>query len=226
MAKLLYKDEPVIVELTLLSRDAFYLWPDTDNKEYDQYAGGATNAPLQDHLTGPFIDQDVCSQFFINTNLIDGTQILNGFGWHIDEASPYYIDDASMISYADEEENRNVFAAFAALQEWEKYIKRDDEENPSMDPCCIYLHRLFVEPEYRQKKLASTILKQLNVLFAKYGQTLRYAVTIVNPDEPTDGTKEEMTDIMIQTLQKAGFVQIGTTGGNEPHPIYAKHYPL
>lgn len=224
MPKPLSTETPVTLHLHLMSKDDIYLWPDKDNPDYQENQDGTTDAPLEDKLSGPAIDQDICSMFSISARTEDGTSLVNCYGWHIDESSDYYIDDASMLTYADEQDG-DALEAFDILQKWKKYISFENEEYPSMYPCCIYISRLFVNPDYRQKHLASIILNNLDQLFDKYRQTLRYAVAIVNPDEPADGmTKKQMETIMIKTLRKAGFVKIGTTDGEKPHPVFARHY--
>ena len=224
MPKPLSTETPIELHLHLASKDDIYLWPDKNHPDYQENKDGTTDAPLQDELSGPAIDQDVCSMFFISAYTDHGTSLVTCYGWHIDESSDYYIDDESMLTYADEQDG-DALEAFDILQKWKKYISFEDEECPPICPCCIYISRLFVNPDYRQKHLASIILKNLDRLFDKYMQTLRYAVTIINPDTPPEGmTKKQMETIMIKTLRKAGFVKIGTTDDEKHHPVFAKHY--
>ena len=224
MSKPLSTETPVTLHLHLASKDEIHLWPDDNHPDFQETARGETDAPLGDELSGPAIDQDICSMFSIDAHTDDGTSLLTCYGWHIDESSDYYIDDASMLTYADEQDG-DALEAFDVLQKWKKYISFEDEECPTMYPCCVYISRLFVNPDYRQKHLASIILTNLDRLFDKYLQTLRYAVLIVNPDKPPEGmTKKPMETIMIKTLRKAGFVKVGSTAGNPSHPVFARHY--
>ena len=224
LSKPLSVDTPVTLRLSVFTKDIIDLWPDDNNPDYQENEDGTTDAPLEDKLYPP-LDQDVCSYFAIDAETENGTSLVDCNGWYINEVSEDYLGDRSMLLYADDEA-ADPAAAFSVLQKWKKYVSEEDEKDPFFFPCCIYLHRLFVNPDYRQKNLAYIILKNLDTLFEKkYTQSPRYAVTIVNPDEPADGmTKKQMAAIMMKTLRKAGFVKIGTLSDDEPLPVFAKRY--
>jgi hypothetical protein len=73
-------------------------------------------------------------------------------------------------------------------------------------PGSIYINRMFINPKYRQKNIASLIFSNIAQMFEhQYDISLRYACIIVSQDKQDLMPKEKMEKIMIRTLTKNGF---------------------
>lgn len=224
MANQLNEDSEISVELHIDSSDEMWLYP--------QYASSDVNAekaniPTSYILGGEATHNSPISSFSLvlsNISKNDPETIAVCKGIHIDEWSVWN-EDTSMTCLADDSDydiHFDAATAFKSLEKWREFVSFEEDENTGMYPCCIYIARLFVEPAYRQQKIASAILEKLPDIFMyKCCKQIRYACIIVKSEEQDAMPKESMESIMIKTIEDAGFVPL-------PHDsdllLYVKKY--
>lgn len=205
-------EKPIYVNMFLGMRDEMVLYPDQN------VAGDTFRDALQCGIKNS-LDLDGASWFELSMQCRNDSNIVECSGILCDEGSDDYESYGSLADLADVYDN-SAMEAFTALENWSGYISADMDD--CLNPCSIYIDRLYVYPDYRRTGIASFIFDNIgNILCHKYKFNLRYVCIIVKPDDPTDMSYNAMYDIMTRTLISVGFTRIPCISGES---IFAKRY--
>lgn len=127
-----------------------------------------------------------------------------------DDFEDFQLSDAFYYK-ADEDSDDTAFY-YSVLEYFYDDIKLDNDIAVDIfdEMHVLFLHRFFIEPEYRSMGIGNFIAQNLSKIFYSIANLKPiYCVGILNPDDKTEETKQ----IQIRTMENANF-EVGEIDGS------------
>ena len=212
--KLFTRDEPIFIKCTVSNKDVMMIYGAEDSPDAEDCSR------IDDELYTEEVEHAGMGTFNITMAYKGDDTIVECNGLVIDEWDDANFDDGADLAALAYDYDINAYESFYALQKWKMFVPK--KHSYDLYRCCIYIDRLFINPEYRRMGIATFIFNNIQeIFFRKYRMMIAYACIMIASEDSEDAPSSEMREIMADALENAGFVNIPSDDNPD---IYAKDF--